>query len=283
MFKDYFTFTQGQTRAIIFLLICIVCCSILYLLLPAFLRQPIKPDQQEVERLLASIKFDEPEDNFAETSNTKLTPFPFDPNTLDSAGFRQLGLRPKLVHTILNYRNKGGHFYRKEGLQKIYGLQPNEYEQLESFINIAQPNDQKGYAQPDAIVIELNSADTGALVKLRGIGSRLSMNIIQYRTQLGGYATVTQIKEVYGIKQETFDAIRGSLRVNVSKIKKINLNEATFAEISQHPYLRGDVGKAIVDYRKKKGYHLEDIGQLKEIELINEELFRKIAPYITVQ
>ena len=63
-------------------------------------------------------------------------------------------------------------------------------------------------------------------------------------------------------------------------VKRINLNEATFLEIHAHPYLRGELAKDIVDLRKQKNYHFENLLQLKEIELLDEKLFRKIAPYI---
>ena len=115
------------------------------------------------------------------------------------AGFRRLGLRDKLVSTLLNYRNKGGKFYNKESLKRIYGLYDDEYKQLEPFIEIRNSKKEYNTKPKENLSIELNSADTTQLIKLRGIGSKLSMNIIGLRTQLGGFARVEQIKEVYGI------------------------------------------------------------------------------------
>src|SRR5690606_25983918 len=56
--------------------------------------------------------------------------FPFDPNELDSAGWRRLGLREKTVKTILNYRSKGGRFRKPEDLSRVYGLIQEDYERL---------------------------------------------------------------------------------------------------------------------------------------------------------
>src|SRR4051812_11683385 len=42
--------------------------------------------------------------------------FYFDPNTLDASGWKKLGLQDRTIKTILNYRSKGGHFYKHEDL-----------------------------------------------------------------------------------------------------------------------------------------------------------------------
>ncbi|MBS1688338.1 MAG: helix-hairpin-helix domain-containing protein [Bacteroidetes bacterium] len=80
------------------------------------------------------------EDNKAvhkfQADEVKSTLFPFDPNTLDSAGFRRLGLREKTTAILLHWRNKGKIFRRKEELKKVYTLTPEEYERLEPYIRI---------------------------------------------------------------------------------------------------------------------------------------------------
>jgi competence ComEA-like helix-hairpin-helix protein len=116
--------------------------------------------------------------------------------------------------------------------------------------------------------------------KLRGIGNKLSMNIVKYRIELGGFTRVEQLKEVWGISPETFELIKGNCHVNSKAIKKINLNEATLAEINVHPYLKGEIAKALVNYRKEHNYKIDNLLQIKEIELINDEIFRKIVPYL---
>lgn len=290
MLREYFTFTANQLKGIVILMSSILICLLTYFLLPLFFdQQPEKPGA-EWQQLMAGIKVNEKGgDNYGvndiEGTKRSLTPFPFDPNTLDSAGFKKLGLRDKLVRTLLNYRNKGGRFYNAESLKRIYGLAESEYLQLEPYIVIA---DNGHFSRSDRpakknIIVELNSADTAQLVALRGIGSKLSQNIIQYRKQLGGFVKTEQLKEVYGISAETYVSLKPFIKVNPSLVKKINLNSATYDELNRHPYLRGEIARAIVVFRKKNDYHLSDLQQLIEIELINEEIFRKIAPYLTLQ
>jgi competence ComEA-like helix-hairpin-helix protein len=287
LWKEYFSFTKGQRNAIIFLIVVLTFLSFIYFLMPQFVHNPIANKNNEIDSMIALIHFDSTSndsDNKQQTLPAKLTPFNFNPNTLDEAGFRKLGLRDKLIGTILNYRNKGGKFYNAESLKRIYGLHEDEFAQLEPYISIPNNYSNSFEQKPKEIIsVELNTADTSQLVKLKGIGSKLSMNIIKYREQLGGFANVNQLKEVYGISLETFDKIKGNCTVNISKIKKINLNEATYGELNAHPLLRGEIAKAIADFRKAKNYHIDQISQLKEIELINDEKFRKIAPYLSIQ
>lgn len=60
--------------------------------------------------------------------------FPFNPNTLDSAGFIRLGLREKTTAILLHWRAKGKVFRRKEELKKVYTLTPEDYQRLEPYI-----------------------------------------------------------------------------------------------------------------------------------------------------
>lgn len=288
-FRAYFSFSRRQTFAVITLLGIIALLSLTAIFLPARLSPEIIPPDASLGQQLALLQTEAAEtDRYGvpgvDTFSRKLTPFAFDPNTLDEDGFRRLGLREKLIRTLLNYRSKGGRFYNKQSLQRIYGLRDDEYRQLEPYIAIPDGSGQ-GFAsgKKEVLFIELNSADTASLNRLRGIGHKLSMNIVQYRERLGGFVRVDQLKEVYGISEETFAIIRPSCHVNKSLVQKINLQTATFNEINAHPYLRGELARAIVDLRKAKNYHIENLGELREIELINEEIFRKIAPYLSLQ
>jgi len=53
-------------------------------------------------------------------------------------------------------------------------------------------------------LLDINTSDSSALVTLPGIGPVLSMRIIRYRNLLGGFWSVNQLKEIYGLPEETF-------------------------------------------------------------------------------
>ena len=280
---DYFKFSKSQQRSILILLMMIVSVSLCYFMVPSWMQSNTMPPTHTLESLMAQIEIDTMHEGRAYAASV-LTPFSFDPNTLDEAGFKKLGLREKLVSTILHYREKGGKFYNNESLKRIYGLHDDEYQQLEPYIHIAN-TERNTYQQKfrEVLSIELNTADTTQLIKLPGIGSKLSMNIIRLREQLGGFDNVRQMTEVYGLSAETFKQIKGSLHVNKCLIKTLNLNAATLYELNAHPYLHGEIARALVDYRKTHNYKIVNLNQIKEIALINDEIFRKIVPYLRLQ
>ncbi len=51
-------------------------------------------------------------------------------------------------------------------------------------------------------ILNLNICDSASLEALPGIGPVLSSRIIKYRNLIGGYVSVDQLKEVYGLPKK---------------------------------------------------------------------------------
>lgn len=214
--------------------------------------------------------------------------FYFNPNTIGAEELSQLGLTDRSIKTWLNYRKKGGRFYRKEDLQKLYNLSALDYQRLAPYVvleatkpsNYSIKSGKEASPSPAKISIQLNTADSLHLKQLPGIGSVLSKRILAFREALGGFYSVEQLKEVYGLPPETFEKIKTQFKVDPQLIKKINLNTVDLKTLRRHPYFR-PYAKEILQLRKEKGsFQLED--EIMEISLINDENYRKIAPYITL-
>lgn len=291
--KEYFSFSKSQSRGIILLSILSLLAIGIYFSMDYWVSPPKQEaiNDAEVEKILASIYVDT--SGYKQNNKPqKLSPFNFNPNTLSEAGFVKLGLRPRLAKTILNYRSKGGKFYKKEDFKKIWGLHEEEYKQLAPYIAI--PKQQSSYAKSDYksyekkpqrnLNIEINSATAEQLIELNGIAEKLSSNILKYRKMLGGFYSVNQIKEVYGIRPETFDRIQKHLKCDASSIKKININEATLYEMKAHPYLRkDDWALAITKFRKTQDYDIKTLEDLKQIEGMNDATYNKLVPYLSLK
>ena len=65
-----------------------------------------------------------------------------------------------------------------------------------------------GTASPTPGKVNLNTADKDALMTLPGIGESTALDIIQYRTQQGGFKAIEDLMQVPGIKQARFDKIK---------------------------------------------------------------------------
>jgi DNA uptake protein ComE-like DNA-binding protein len=133
--------------------------------------------------------------------------------------------------------------------------------------------------KPQRKLIDLNSCDSALLVTLPGIGPVLSVRIIKYRKLLGGFASVNQLKEVYGLPPETFEIIKGKVFADTSAINVININTAGYKELSDIPYLENYEVKSILKYRELTG-RISAIKDLTENKLITVEKAEKVKPYI---
>ncbi len=127
--------------------------------------------------------------------------------------------------------------------------------------------------------LDLNSCDSASLEALPGIGPVLSARIIRYRNLLGGYASVSQLKEVYGLSQETFDLVRDRVVADSMAVRKIRINQAEYRELLRFPYLEKHEVNAILKYRELEG-RITDIGDLISNRIIESSRAARIRPYL---
>jgi len=131
-------------------------------------------------------------------------------------------------------------------------------------------------------IIELNSADTTELKTLKGVGSYYAKNIVKYRAQLGGFYELSQLLEVYGVEEELMRSNQGFLTVDSTLVKKININTTTAEELKKHPYIKWRIANSIVLYRANHGEY-KSVQNIQNSDLVNDELYRKIVRYLTVE
>jgi competence ComEA-like helix-hairpin-helix protein len=224
--------------------------------------------------------------------------FYFDPNAIPSSEWKRLGLRDKTIQTIEKYLNKGGHFYKPDDLQKIYGLHKDEFERLAPYVKIeastSKSKDElvsiksKDETQPGKIytsrytAIDINSADTSAFISLPGIGGKLASRIVTFRDKLGGFYSVEQVGETYGLADSTFQKIKQYLKLDNISVKKININTATIDEMKAHPYIKFGIANPIIAYRTEHGA-FSKIEDIKKVMAVTDEIYKKIAPYLSLQ
>ena len=312
MWKDFFYFSKGQRTAITILMILIIVVIAFNALTNNIFPPKSNPFDENItsqvedfKRTLVSsdsikkaqrqaeyenrYKQNEYKSDFADNKSHSL--FNFDPNTADSITLSKLGIKPYTISNLLKYRKKGGKFKTSESFAKTYGISKEKFNELEPYIQIAKTNEPKADTgsvevrkeiKSENIIVELNSADTTLLMRIKGIGSFYAKGIIRLRNELGGFVSVNQVREVYGMKEEHFENIRESLTVNSEYIKKININTASVDRLKNHPYLNFYQAKAIYELRRKKG-KLSNIEELKKLEELEEKTIEKIKDYLDFQ
>jgi competence ComEA-like helix-hairpin-helix protein len=225
----------------------------------------------------------------ASSIQTEINYFHFDPNGLPAEKWQELGFSAKQAKAIKNYEANGGKFYRKEDVAKLYVISDEDYARLAPYIVIPHVTRKVEYKEPVTVtpknsdrkpeLLDINLADTTEFKSMRGIGSILAQRTVKYREALGGFHDIGQVAEVYGISPELFENIRPFLRLHSMEITKLNVNSAAVEDLAKHPYISKKQARLIVNYRTQHGAYT-DFSDLQKIHALDDDFFRKIAPYI---
>jgi competence protein ComEA len=204
--------------------------------------------------------------------------FPFNPNDLSPQQWEQLGLSERQANVIKHYEAKGGKFYSKEDVKKIYTITADDYKRLEPYINFPQAEYVAKKAKPGEI-IELNTADSARLTEIRGIGPSFAVRIARYRNRLGGFCTKEQLKEIFGVDSLKYAEIKDHVSVNPAKVNRININTISFDQLRIFPYLGYKQVNAIIQYRVQHGNYTS-MADMKNVAILDEGILSKIEPYL---
>jgi len=228
IWKDYFTFSRKERNAVFILLFVLAIIIMLPLFFPAK-KLSITIDeklQQQLDSLqqrhsISNVSYVDSIPDSTQQKNIQIKLFQFDPNTLNEQGFKQLGLSDKVIHTIINYRNKGGFFKTPQDIKKIYGLSNADAERLIPYIKIASANKTNNYkndvvqtteknisSNKNYHTININTATAEEFKTLPGIGDILANRIVKFRNSMGGFKSVNDVKRTYGLSDSTFNLIR---------------------------------------------------------------------------
>lgn len=216
--------------------------------------------------------------------------FVFNPNTITAEEALKLGFSKKLSATLIHFRNKGGKFFKPDDLKKLYGMSTPLFEELESYILIPNPKKEfkKDTVYPTKTfekriftkeTIDINSADSLAIVYLKGIGPGFTKRILKYRTMLGGFHSMNQLKEIYGMTDSLFTTLSLQIKLEANNITKIPINAIDFNSLRKHPYFNFQSAQAIINYRFKHGKLTETA--IRELGVFSEEKLKLILPYLS--
>lgn len=175
-------------------------------------------------------------------------------------------------YNVFNY------YYQKDGKQmaKTKEQTDNLLTQIpEGFYKIEKTKNEN-------LILDLNNCDTLDLQMIRGIGPAYSRRIFNYREKLGGYVSVGQLKEVYGMSDSLYQQIEKHFIIGEKSIRKVNINSTNIKEIAAHPYIDWYLAKEIIIFHQNHG-SFSDIEQLRLVHLMSDSLFEKLKPYVDIR
>lgn len=195
--------------------------------------------------------------------------FPFDPNTVSLADLQRLGLTLRQAETIDHYRSKGGRFRTKDDFRKMYVVTDSLFARLEPFIKIPK--------------VELNAADSAALVSLRGIGPYYARKILDYRERLGGFLNKAQLLEIEGLDEERLAGFVDDVEIDTTRCSRLDLWHTTDSILARHPYLGEKGARSITRYKKLYDTTRWTLADLEKEHALPKENIEKLKKYIEIQ
>ncbi len=215
------------------------------------------------------------------TDSTKLvrksrfSPRPFEPFKIDTVGvnyLRLIGFSTRQAELLIEYRNRGKGIFSMNELRDCYAVSEEMADSLQHFVILSIRNPHEG-------LVEINSADSATLRKVRGIGAKTVVAVMQYRKFLGGFYKKEQIAELKCVTPENFAKISEQIYCDSCKISKIDINFAAASEMEYHPYMTRRAIKLITETRESKG-GWSSIEEMMEDDIFTKEQAQAIAPYL---
>lgn len=177
-----------------------------------------------------------------------IEPAPFRIDTVSARYLQAIGaMTRRQARTLVNWRDTHP-IHDMEELRKCYAVDDSVAAALAPYIIFVERE-----AEKTAGPLELNTADSAALVSVAGIGPKTAGRIVRYRERLGGYHDAGQLTEVEGITERNYEKIVQQIRCDSCKIRKIHINFATASELQRHPYLTPPLLRKILKTRQLKG------------------------------
>lgn len=214
--------------------------------------------------------------------------FKINANQADIKSLLALSIPSFLAVRWVNYLEKGGKFRRVEDVKKLYGMSLSLYVHISSHLYVNGSDFKNKFVkridkqEPRCKLLDINEADSTEWESLYGIGPYLAQRIMIFRESLCGFVSISQVKETYGLRDSVFQALIPCLTIKNVVKPCISVNYSSQEMMGKHPYIKYKLAKTIFLYRENNGLYLE-LEQLKKLPGINDSVFLKIKPYLTLE
>jgi len=188
-------------------------------------------------------------------STRQVESFKFNPNTVGMEELMRLGFSEKQAQSIVNYREGGGRFRRKEDFSRSFVVSDSVYRRLEAFIDIP--------------LVDINRADSAAFDALPGIGGWFAARMVAYREQLGGYSYPEQLMDIYRFDREKYDGLSDLICCS-PPVQAFGLWHLPEDELRRHPYIKSyQAAHSIVLYRENTPRGSWSVKELADLGILD--------------
>lgn len=286
--KSHFSYNKRERNGIFYLLLFIIILQLVFYFVDFSSEEKTSMSQNEM------ISFQEEMDSLrlVESENSTPKTFPFNPNYISDFKGYQLGMSTIEIDKLVEFRKTGKYVNSADQFQKVTGVSDSLLAKISPYFkfpdwvtsNKAQ-NTKQSISKAEVIVEvrDINLATPEELKKVKGIGEKLSVRIINYRSKLQGFSFDNQLYEVWGLDSLVVNEVLKHFIVkSLPKIQKINVNEASFKEVLSIVYIDYELTKKIFSYRDEVA-EIQSIEELKKIDGFPIEKFDRIVLYLVAE
>lgn len=276
LLKEYFVFTKEQRIGLAILAGVIVVSQLTYHFV-SFSSQEADPKNAQkwlsLQKNVDSLK--------TRRKETSYTIYPFNPNFITDFKGYKLGMSVAQIDRLLEFRKKGKFVNSAQEFQKVTQVSDSLLRVLSPYFKFPDwVNQKKGYTSQnwdpnkfkkgtskEIVVKDINDATAEDLIAIYGIGEGLSTRILKMKEALGGFVSMEQMNDIWGLSPEVIEALQQHFKVTtMPAITKINVNTASLKELMKLPYFRYPLAREIITYRSmNNGISApEDLAKIKD-------------------
>jgi DNA uptake protein ComE-like DNA-binding protein len=271
MLKSFLHYSKSQQIGIILLFLIILVAQSIYFFKD--FNSVYKVDKEQAawlanQRIIDSVQLQQ--------ANYKPTIYPFNPNFITDFKGYKLGMSVEEIDRLLAFRKQNKFVNSASEFQAVTKVSDSLLKAISPYFkfpdwlknkkNNYQPFENKNYSKAEkVIVLDINEATKEDLMKVYGIGDKISDRILTEKEKYGGFVSMEQMQFVWGLSPEVIENLNKYFEVkSAPKIKRININNASVKELSQFPFFKYALAKDIVIYRSMNGdIKTEDLSKIK--------------------
>lgn len=286
--QNFFKFSKEQRKGIVVLLGLIVILQLIVFFVDFDKMEKENPEKQNWLSLQSEI-------DSAKLENHKygFKIYPFNPNFITDYKGYKLGMSVLEIDRLLAFRKENKYVNSAKEFQNVTKVSDSLLNTLAPFFKFPNWVNQKkefaaykNYQNPafakkgKVVQTDINLATKEDLIKIYGIGEAISIRILTQKDKLGGFVSMEQLKDIWGLSPEVVQNLNTHFTITkLPNLHKIDINNASLKELSQFFYFKYEIAKQIVKYRSMNG-DFKNIEDLIKINAFPVEKANFIALYL---
>ncbi len=286
-FKSYFQFSATQRSGIFLLLVLIFLFQLFHFFVDFSIHEEESAEKQQWLALQSEI-------DSLKQQNAKVVSkiYPFNPNFITDFKGYKLGMSVAEIDRLLDFRKTNRYVNSAAEFQKVTKVSDSLLQTMAPYFKfpdwVTQKRQKhfvdyskKPFDKKESVVVkDINEATQEDLIKIYGIGPALSERILKEKDKLGGFVSMEQMQDIWGLSPEVIENLNKYFKVSaLPKIKKLKINDASVKELTQFPFFKYALAKEIVTFRSMNG-KIENSADLIKINDFPVEKIKIIALYL---